>query len=1210
MSTRKPIAFNSSEGVSEEISTTDDVELGKITLNGVSGVAVDAGGQRVVDVATPSAGTDAANKDYVDSAAGGGLNPDLSNLAVPTAANASIIPNAQFTYQIGNYGKSWLGVFTNTVASSDTDLYVITTPGTFGNQPLGRNIFVKPDVYGINPNVNGGNITLETISTTGTGNSGSVTVKTGNTVSGTRGDLTVDVNEANVVLDGPLNVNGSTGLAGQALTSQGAALPPAWASVVTTVNASAPLSSSGGATPNISLSGVVGVSNGGTGLSSLTTAGNVLVAQTAASLASVPVSGDASIATTGAVTVTGLQTNPVSASAPTAGQFLGWTGAAWAPADVTGGGGGFGPGLVFYLEFGTPATSPPPSFATAKLMDFSYSTDPQSNTGAISVPNSTSQQVLATFMSDPGTPGDATIPAGLWDLAFYCESSGASSETSFRFLVQIWDGTTATTVATSDDVYITGAANVMQQYTASVFVPLTDLTSSDRVIIVVEGRRWVASSHTITGYFQGATISHVHTTLTAPGGTGIVKVLNGVIQTPASLIVDADVSVTAAIAQSKIANLTTDLASKVSSVSASAPLASSGGTTPTISITAGSSVGDVLAWDGSVWSATAPAAAGANTTLSNLVSPTSINQDLIPSSNLRSIGEIFTPWLNAYVANVRNPSGDLFLATGETGGPAPASPLNVYVASANAGLPNVATGVIDLSTGQATGTGNSGAISLTTGTTVSGTRGDVSVNSRQLNLALDSALTVNTAAGTSGQVLTSQGTGSPPIWTTPSSAGANTSLSNLVAPTAVNEHLIPGTSTLDLGTTSAPWRAVYSADLRNPTGNLTVAAGPAAVPVASPLSVSILTPGSTTNVNTGAINLTTANALGTGNSGAIALTTGSIVSGTRGNVSIDSRQLNLTLSSALTVNASAGTSGQVLTSQGSSAAPTWTTVSGGANTSLSNLVGPTSVNTSLIPSTSGLDLGTAASKWDDIFVSNVRNPSGDLVLATGPAAIPVAAPYDIFILTAGPNANVDSGDITIATAAATGTGNSGTLTIQTGTTVSGTRGNVAVNTRQLALTMTGALSVNASTGTSGQVLTSQGAGAAPIWAASSGSVTGVTASAPLASSGGATPDISLTYGASGAGGAAFGGYTAKTANYTAGATDYVINCTANSFAVTLPTAVGVTGRMYTVKNSASGTTITVNTTSAQTIDGAASVSISTQYASITVMSTGANWIII
>lgn len=59
-------------------------------------------------------------------------------------------------------------------------------------------------------------------------------------------------------------------------------------------------------------------------------------------------------------------------------------------------------------------------------------------------------------------------------------------------------------------------------------------------------------------------------------------------------------------------------------------------------------------------------------------------------------------------------------------------------------------------------------------------------------------------------------------------------------------------------------------------------------------------------------------------------------------------------------------------------------------------------------------------------------------------------------------------------------------------------------------------------------------------------------------------------------------YVAKTANYTITTSDYTVDCTANSFTVTLPTAVGVQGQVYNIINSGSGT-ITLATTSSQTI---------------------------
>lgn len=86
-------------------------------------------------------------------------------------------------------------------------------------------------------------------------------------------------------------------------------------------------------------------------------------------------------------------------------------------------------------------------------------------------------------------------------------------------------------------------------------------------------------------------------------------------------------------------------------------------------------------------------------------------------------------------------------------------------------------------------------------------------------------------------------------------------------------------------------------------------------------------------------------------------------------------------------------------------------------------------------------------------------------------------------------------------------------------------------------------------------------------------------------------------------------YVAKTANYTLGASDYTVNCTANSFDITFPTAVGIQGREYFIKNTGTGI-ITLKTTSAQTIDGNASgVLTLVQWDSIVLVSDGANWII-
>lgn len=83
-------------------------------------------------------------------------------------------------------------------------------------------------------------------------------------------------------------------------------------------------------------------------------------------------------------------------------------------------------------------------------------------------------------------------------------------------------------------------------------------------------------------------------------------------------------------------------------------------------------------------------------------------------------------------------------------------------------------------------------------------------------------------------------------------------------------------------------------------------------------------------------------------------------------------------------------------------------------------------------------------------------------------------------------------------------------------------------------------------------------------------------------------------------------YVAKTTTYTAAATDNFIDCTSGTFTVTLPTAVGITGKAFIIKNSGAGT-ITVATTSSQTIDGVTTKTLNTIYGGLEVRSDGANW---
>lgn len=87
----------------------------------------------------------------------------------------------------------------------------------------------------------------------------------------------------------------------------------------------------------------------------------------------------------------------------------------------------------------------------------------------------------------------------------------------------------------------------------------------------------------------------------------------------------------------------------------------------------------------------------------------------------------------------------------------------------------------------------------------------------------------------------------------------------------------------------------------------------------------------------------------------------------------------------------------------------------------------------------------------------------------------------------------------------------------------------------------------------------------------------------------------------------------KTSDYTVTSSDSILlaDASSNDVTFTLPTAVGITGRRYTfVRLNTSGNAVTLDPNGAQTINGAATLDLISQYAAYTIASDGSNWYVV
>ena len=90
-------------------------------------------------------------------------------------------------------------------------------------------------------------------------------------------------------------------------------------------------------------------------------------------------------------------------------------------------------------------------------------------------------------------------------------------------------------------------------------------------------------------------------------------------------------------------------------------------------------------------------------------------------------------------------------------------------------------------------------------------------------------------------------------------------------------------------------------------------------------------------------------------------------------------------------------------------------------------------------------------------------------------------------------------------------------------------------------------------------------------------------------------------------------YAAKTSNYTVTATDSKLSgdCTSGTLTFTLPAAASIAGREYHFKRiDASGNSVVIDANASETIDGATTKTLGSQWAQLSIYSNGTNWYIL